>query len=51
MSEARFQFAAKNYFADSTEELAQVRAPTLAIFGADDLNVELNEKLKSIKKN
>jgi pimeloyl-ACP methyl ester carboxylesterase len=40
MDEARFHFVAQNYFADSTEELPQILAPTLAIFGESDLNVD-----------
>lgn len=40
MSEARFHFVARNHFVDSTEELSKISAPTLAMFGEDDLNVD-----------
>lgn len=40
MSEERFRFAARNYRSDSTEDLTRISNPTLAVFGAEDLNVD-----------
>lgn len=40
MSEERFTFVKRNITADSRDDLARVTSPMLALFGADDLNVD-----------
>lgn len=40
ISEDRFGFVKRNINSDATADLKRLRAPTLAIFGADDLNVD-----------
>lgn len=50
MSEARFHFVALNYSADSTDDLPQIRAPMLALFGEDDLNVDAKREAKVYRK-
>ncbi len=38
MEEARFYFVHRNYLADSTEALGQIRSPMLALWGEQDRN-------------
>ncbi|WP_336080683.1 alpha/beta hydrolase family protein [Thalassospira sp. CH_XMU1448-2] len=40
MSEDRFNFVKRNISADAKDDLARVASPILALFGADDLNVD-----------
>ena len=46
MSAERFAFAARNFSADSTSELKAMTAPVLAMWGADDLNVDARRELQ-----
>lgn len=40
MSAARFDFAVRNFGSDASADLQRVDTPLLAVFGAEDLNVE-----------
>lgn len=40
MTEDRFNFVKRNITADAKDDLARVTSPILALFGADDLNVD-----------
>ncbi len=49
MSLERFTFVLLNYKSDSTNDLKYIKTPTLAIFGKDDINVDINNTIKVYK--
>lgn len=50
MERARFDFVRRNYSADATQDLHSMKAPVLAIWGADDLNVNTVQEAEDYRK-
>ncbi len=46
MSPSRFHFARRNLHENATAALSDIRVPVFALFGADDLNVDIENSLK-----
>jgi pimeloyl-ACP methyl ester carboxylesterase len=47
---ARYGFIAKNWHADAEADLAKIDIPVLAVFGQDDLNVDIADSISVYKK-
>lgn len=48
--EARYGFIAKNWESDAMSDLLEIDIPVLAVFGKDDLNVDIKDSISQYKK-